>query len=494
MSLSLDDLRQIAAQGVSVEEIEEQLELHREPPPPTRLLRPCLVGDGILRLPDEEHRALIELYDRAASAGRFTKFVPASGAASRMFQQLTRLRAEPAAGSPKGRRFLDQLDRFAFAPEVREAASSEELGALLDALLSPQKLDYARLPKALIPFHRYPDGSRTAAEEHLRESAALVLDGDRRCRAHFTVPLAREQDFRDRVDHLAERLGEALDLRFELGYSTQAPATDTLAATPEGEPFRDKKGRLLFRPGGHGSLIGNLGDLGADLVFIKNIDNILPEHAQPLVLHWKKVLAGLLLRLERRCLEILERCHAADDGPWLARALAFTAEELMVPAAAALATAPAADQRSYLLDRLERPLRVCGVVPNLGDPGGGPFWVESDGEETLQIVETSQIDRRDPDQEHHLFSATHFNPVDLVCRVRSHLGTAYDLQRFVDPRTAFVCRKSYGGRPLSALERPGLWNGAMAHWNTVFVEVPSATFGPVKTVFDLLSPQHQPRD
>lgn len=494
MSLSLDDLRQIATQGVSVEEIEDQLELHREPPPPTRLLRPCLVGDGILRLSEEEHGPLVELCDRAAAAGRFTKFVPASGAASRMFQQLSQLRAEPEGDSALGQRFLDELDRFAFAPALHEAAASSELGHLLDALLAPEGLDFARLPKALIPFHRYPEGPRTAAEEQLRESVALVGDANRCCRTHFTVPLAREQDFRDRVDGLAESLGDTLGARFELGYSTQSPATDTLAATPEGEPFRDEKGRLFFRPGGHGSLIGNLGDLGADLVFIKNIDNILPEHGQTLVVHWKKVLAGLLLRLERRCVEILERCHSEENGPWLDEALGFTAAELMVPGAASLGGSSAAEKRSYLLDRLERPLRVCGVVPNLGDPGGGPFWVETDGEESLQIVETSQIDRRDPDQEHHLASATHFNPVDLVCRVRSHRGSPYDLQRFIDPRTAFVCHKSHGGRPLSALERPGLWNGAMARWNTVFVEVPSATFGPVKTVFDLLSPKHQPHD
>lgn len=491
MNLSLEDLHQISAQGMSVEEIEDHLKLHREPPPPTRLSRACTVGDGVLRIPADQHDPLLELSDRAGAAGRFTKFVPASGAASRMFQPL--VSRDGDSHGPEGHRFVAELDRFAFGEDLRRLAPSDQVGDLVETLLSADGLDFARLPKALIPFHRSSAGPRTAAEEHLREALALVQDGDRRCRAHFTVPTACEELFQSRVDGLAESVGSAFGVTFELGYSTQSPATDTLAATPEGEPFRDQEGRLLFRPGGHGSLLTNLSGLGGDLVFIKNIDNILPEHEQPLVIHWKKVLAGLLLQLERRSLEILELCGSANDGPWLDKALRFVGDQLMVPAARKLASAPAEKKRAFLVNRIDRPLRVCGVVPNSGEPGGGPFWVESDGQESLQIVETSQIDLRDPDQEDILAEATHFNPVDLVCRVRSHLGEPYDLHRFVDPRTAFVCRKFHDGRPLSSLEHPGLWNGAMARWNTIFVEVPAATFGPVKTVFDLLSPRHQPR-
>lgn len=499
------DREQILEHGLDPAEARRQLALFRDPPPKTRLARACAVGDGIVRLPADRHDALVARYETAAAAGRCSKFVPASGAASRMFRQLVAARA----GKPEGRVALERLradlDRFAFRDRL--AAELERRGRRLDevlargddatllgALLGRDGLGYARAPKALVPFHAYPGGARTALEEQLVEAAAHVRDHDGVCRVHFTVTDAHRRRFEDALETLRPRLETRLGVRFEVGFSHQDPATDTIAADLEGRPFRRRNGRLLFRPGGHGALLENLEATGGDLVFVKNIDNVVPDDRRGAVVRWKKLLGGHLLELEARIEAILARCRADEaPGPWLDEALDFVAGALAVPAARGLRHAAPEDRRRFLLDRLDRPLRVCGVVPNAGEPGGGPFWVrDPDGGETLQIVETSQIAREDPEQQAILDRASHFNPVDLLCRLRDAGGRRYPLAEFVDPRTVFISRKSQNGRPLQALERPGLWNGAMARWNTVFVEVPGETFAPVKTFEDLLRPEHQP--
>lgn len=525
--LTPEDREQLEAHGVAAEEAERQLGLLTSPPAPPELAGPCTAGDGIARIVPERHDSLVERYRSARQKGRAMKMVPASGAASRMFRTLLpwvdyagnpaafskevsrrAVAGDPAAGDAV--RFLSELERFPFHGELAElfAAEGQDLGhlrrqgdagAVLHALLSDDRLDYDARPKALIPFHRYPDGAgagevRTAFEEQLVEAAMLVADREGRARVHFTVP----PEAREAIDaHLAEirgRLEPRLEVTFDVTFSVQSPGTDTLALDPEsGEPFRLEPGELLFRPGGHGALIENLqavGRDGGDLVFVKNVDNVQPDRVKDEVVRWKEILGGHLLELRERSEALVGRLSEGDPSEVEAAAdetRAFLAEHLGV-------RLPEGSDASAeaLIDRLDRPLRVAGMVVNRGEPGGGPFWVRTpDGAVTAQIVERSQVDESVPEQARAFREATHFNPVDLACALRGFDGRPYDLARYVDPRAVFLAEKSHGGRKLLALERPGLWNGAMAGWNTAFVEVPEVTFSPVKTVFDLLRPEHR---
>lgn len=485
--LSAQDLAQVAHHGLDEKRVRRQLALLREAPLRIALARPATVGDGIVRLADERRGRLLELYDEAAARGRFAKLVPASGAATRMFRSLVAVhRGEATPDDERAcRRWLDNLERFPFHEELVRAAAGRDAGALLAALLEDEGLGYLRHPKGLVPFHRYAEGNRTPFEEHLVEAALHLRAGEGRCRVHFTVLERHEALFRDFWRDLRPALEERLATRFDVELSFQAPSTDTIAADLDGRPFRGAGGRLVFRPGGHGALLGNLGRLDADLVFIKNVDNVVRDGRREVVVEWKKLLGGHLLAVERRIVDLLER--AGDDAGWRSDARAFLVEELGLEEADVPSSAP------DLRRRLDRPLRVCGVVPVTGEPGGGPFWVrDAHGGRSLQIVESSQIDTADEAQAAILKRSTHFNPVDLVCRLRDHRGRPYDLARYVDDDAVVVTRKSHAGQPLLAIEHPGLWNGGMARWNTIFVEVPAATFAPVKTVLDLLRPEHQP--
>jgi hypothetical protein len=367
-----------------------------------------------------------------------------------MFKELIGALAAPGRPSkdPAGRQFFERLDDFPFARELRDRSAvthavttEDDERRLLTTLL--QDMRYAELPKALVAFHRVNGQVRTAFEDQLLEGTQYTRGRDGVARTHFTVPPESRGDFERLLERVRPGLEQVTDTRLDVSFSEQHPSSDTIAATPEGTPFRTTDDALLFRPAGHGALLRNLQDLAADLVVIKNIDNVQPFEASAEVVHWKRLLIGYLVTL-------LD--NHADD----------------------------------------RPVRVCGVVKNEGEPGGAPFWVrDADGHRTTQIVESSQVDLDNPDQRRIFESSTHFNPVDLVCAVRRRDGTPHDLAAFVDPSAVFLSRKSHEGRALIALERPGLWNGAMAHWRTVFVEVPAATFAPVKTVFDLLRPQHQ---
>jgi hypothetical protein len=498
----------MAESGVPPEEAARQIEIFRHPPAPTHILRPCRVGDGIRVLREEEKPRLRQLAEGAAAAGRASRFVPASGAATRMFQDLLAFLNEGTGGEAV-ETFFGNLPRFAFAEALAAAMgrtgvaierrlAEGDRGEVLSFLLTAAGLGYAELPKGLILFHRYPDGPRTPFEEHLVEAALTNRAADGLCRLHFTVSPQHEAGFQRLLKAAGPRLGSALGARFEVGFSRQEPATDTVAVDLANRPFRLADGSLLFRPGGHGALLGNLAAWareGGDLVLLKNIDNVLPDAGKPLVCEWKRLLLGLLVELTERAHGIAGRLAAEGPSPALLdEGEGFLAAELaLVHPPAPPAPAATLDERARrLADRLDRPFRVCGVVPNTGETGGGPFWVRSrTGEVSLQIVETSQIDPDSPGQRAQLAAATHFNPVDVVCSLRDRHGRPYDLERHVDPETVFLTRKSYEGRPLKALERPGLWNGAMAGWNTVFVEVPAATFAPVKTVLDLLRPEHQ---
>jgi hypothetical protein len=363
--------------------------------------------------------------------------------------------------------------------------------ALVRAVLGPEGLGFAEKPKGLIPFHRTPDGGRTPFEEHLIEGARTVRDADGRCRIHFTVSPEFDRDFRALLESRRAPLERSYGARLDVSFSVQHPSTDTIAVDLQNRPFRLDDGSLLFRPGGHGALLRNLAELRADLLYVKNIDNVVPESRLEVVVLWKKLLGGLLVSLERRALNLSRALETPGcPGSVLDDAVRFLRSSFGVPV-------PATDSLEGLCRtlkrRLERPIRVCGVVRDQGEPGGGPFWVEGpDGEITAQIVESSQVDVSDPSQRKIWSSPTHFNPVDLVLSLRDQTGRPYDLDRFVDPSTVFISKRSRDGRDLKALELPGLWNGAMASWNTVFVEVPGETFAPVKTVLDLLRPEHQP--
>jgi hypothetical protein len=420
-AFSAADRASIAAHGLTEAEALRQLALLRDPPAPRRLVRAATAGDGIVRIPEREHTELLALADEAARAGRLSKFVPASGAASRMFGFLL----AGAPESPEKRRFFESVDAFAFAGDLDRLAST---------------------PKGLLPFHRYPEGSRTPFEEHLFEAADTVRDASGLCRVHFTVSPEHRALFEKKLSEARPRVERATGARFVVSFSEQAPSTDTIAGDPGGGPFRTASGALLFRPGGHGALLANLGDVaceGGDVVLVKNIDNVVPDARRGPTLLWKRLLSGLLVRIER-------------SGP------------------------------------RDRPIRVCGVVRNEGEPGGGPFWVSGPAEESLQIVESAQVDPKDPSQAAIWKTASHFNPVDLACSLRDAAGRPHDLSGFVDENAVFISEKTHEGKPLKALERPGLWNGAMAFWETVFVEVPKETFAPVKTVLDLLRPEHRP--
>lgn len=477
------DRAQMAGLGIAPDEAIRQIGLFRNPPPYANVLRPCRLGDGIHRLPREAEPWLLSRFEEAARQGRVSKMVPASGAATRMFKELLADLNEGCPGDPPAevRTFLDNLPRFAFYEDL---AGVKDRGRceILEHLLTDEGLGYAELPKGLLKFHRYPEGPRTPLEEHLVEATEQTRDEQGVCRLHFTVSPQHQDRFTELLERVRPVYEERYGCRFEVTFSNQQRSTDTLAVDPDNRPFREEDGSLLFRPGGHGSLIGNLEALGGDLVILKNIDNVVPDSRKPLVNGWKKVLTGQLLALQERVFRLLERLESGDEGA-LEEAVRLAEKDFSRPIYGEI-------DRQSLIEALDRPLRICGVVRNLGEPGGGPFWVKDRaGHVSIQIVESSQIE---PAVREDLFGqSTHFSPVDIVCALRNRRGEPYDLNRFVDPNAVFISTKSHEGRPLKALERPGLWNGAMAGWNTVFVEVPDETFAPVKTVLDLLRPEHQ---
>jgi len=510
------DLDQLTSRGMDPDDVALQLQQFRNPPPFISLDRACTIGDGIRTLAAGERRVLLQRADAAIAAGRVAKFVPASGAASRMFGSfLPFAGAAPTLGELERRAATDHaaadvlafwqaIDALPFRDDLAEAFERRDdtleraidegdVGRVLETLLDPAHLGYADLPKGLVKFHRYPDGSRTPFEEHLREAVETVRGTDGVCRLHFTVSPEHRRSFESLLADVRFALSAKLRTSFHITWSIQGTATDTIVVGTDNRPARDVDGALQFRQGGHGSLVWNLAALDSEIVFIKNIDNVVPDRTRPLVVEWKKLLLGVLVELEARIHECLRRLEAGDVSPvFFEQCWNLVENDLSTPWARALRGAPEKERAEFLFDRLNRPLRICGVVPNAGEPGGGPFWVRTREETTsLQIVESSQINHDAPDQHNVARGATHFNPVDLVCALRDFRNERFDLERFIDPSTVFISRKLFRGREIKALERPGLWNGAMAGWNTVFIDVPIETFAPVKTVLDLLRPDHQ---
>lgn len=464
--------------GLTPAALETQLKNFREGFPFLPVTRAASCGDGIRVLDAAGIEQAAARYDRAKESLRVVKFVPASGAATRMFKDLFEFVREGRRTAVVGE-LLANRRRFAFWPELRTIVGDDADELRTVENIVAEGLRYGETPKGLVSFHRYGDEVRKAVEEHLVEGAQYAAAGGE-VKIHFTVSpehLTRfEALLAEKIPGYESRFG----VKYRISFSVQDPSTDTLAVNPDCTPFRRADGRLLFRPAGHGALIGNLGKIDADIVFVKNIDNVTTDARRGDTVLYKKALAGVLLALQERIFEYLMALEV--PGAELEPIAAFIKNELCVKLPK--------DYGTPLLRRvLNRPIRVCGMVRNEGEPGGGPFWVAgADGLETLQIAESNQIA---PEKRKLMRSATHFNPVDLVCSFRTSKGGRFDLREFVDPATGFISRKSDGGRELLAQELPGLWNGAMARWNTVFVEVPITTFSPVKVVTDLLRPEHQ---
>jgi hypothetical protein len=514
------DIRQIRNHGLSVDEAQRHISLFKMPPPYLNLVGACTPGNGIKVIPREEIQGLIALHEAEAMKGRCLKFVPASGAASRMFktlfqylnhesevtkQVIAKQVQEGRTGAQELFEFMEGIHKFAFFKDLESVMSQKgfnfdelvETGRFTDIiryLLSESGLNYGGLPKALLSFHDYEQKTRTAFEEHLIEAASYIVNKNGQCVLHFTVSREHLEAFETMIEEIMPYYQEKFDTIFDVTFSVQKRSTDTIAVDLKNRPFREDNGRLLFRPGGHGALIENLNDLNGDIVFIKNIDNVVPDRLKPETFKWKKILCGYLIHLQKKVFNYMERLLSGNaDETFLEHVAEFVRDDLCVDIPATVDNASLDAKRSFFMEKLNRPIRICGMVKNEGEPGGGPFWVKDPTNVmSLQIVETAQIDHGSNEQQAILSSSTHFNPVDLVCGVRNCEGKPFDLRQYVDRNAVFISKKSKDGKELKALEHPGLWNGGMARWLTLFMEVPAITFNPVKTVNDLLREEHQP--
>jgi hypothetical protein len=500
-----EDLKTISAKGTDLQEVLAQFETFRRGTRPLRLIRPAYPGDGIVQIPLDEREVLVSFHDQAAEEGRMLKFVPASGIASRMFKDWYSLYQQGEFNSAEGPvKFLENLVKFAFYDDLREVMASEGKDIencihegryvdILEFILTSRGLNYAWLPKALLKFHIYPGHTRTALEEHLVEAALYVRDARNICRIHFTVSEEHKSRFTDLLSRIKRYYENLFNVRYEIEITEQHSSTDTIAVDTENRPFRDRNGRIIFRPGGHGSLLKNLNAIDGDLIFIKNIDNVIPDRLKDITVLHKKILGGYLVRLQDEIFHHLKLLSQERlDEELLLRVIDFCQEKLFHPFPDGFLNKSESARKKYLFQMLNRPVRVCGMVKNESEPGGGPFWVEEDGTQSLQIVEQNQLDLDSEEQKDIWKSSTHFNPVDLVCGVRNYQGKKFDLNSYVNRDAVLISKKNHEKGELKALELPGLWNGSMAFWNTVFVEVPLGTFNPVKTVNDLLRKSHLP--
>lgn len=499
-------LIQLTAKGITEKQIEEQLACFSKGFPYLEITASASVEKGINVIPKEDQDGLMNEWDAYLEDDKkVVKFVPASGAASRMFKNLYEFLSasynEPV--TPFEKQFFEGLKKFAFYDTLNACCvenTGKDISALLVGkgykqvvrlLLGESGLNYGQLPKGVLLFHRSEKEVRTAMEEHLAEGALYAKNNLGKVNLHFTVSPEHRVLFESLVAKKRELFEQKYSVDYDVSFSVQKESTDTIAVDMDNQPFRNEDGSLLFRPGGHGALIENLTDIDADIIFIKNIDNVVPDSFKFSTVAYKKLLAGLLVRLQRQIFDYLKLIESGKySHDQIEEMIRFLQNELNVrnPGIKLLEDA---ELVLYLKRKFNRPIRVCGMVRNSGEPGGGPFFaVNPDGTISLQILESSQIDLNNPQKKALFEEGTHFNPVDLVCGVKNYKGEKFDLLEFVDKNTGFISQKSKDGRDLKALELPGLWNGAMSDWNTVFVEVPVETFNPVKTVNDLLRPEH----
>jgi hypothetical protein len=508
------DKEQIENKGIQLSEIKKQIENFREGFPFLKLIRPATIGDGIISLSEDKIKEASGHYSKRIESGlQPVKFVPASGAASRMFQSLYSF-WEAALNNQiaetllehhhhkSARQFFDHLPHFAFYEElekgvggIKDKEGHFKYCEVLNYLLSDKGLNYGFLPKGLLKFHQYPEGPRTPVEEHMIEGALYGANSKGEVSLHFTVSPEHLEYFKRITAKAAKIYEPKFAVKYRILFSEQKPSTDTIAVDPDNNPFRNTDDTLVFRPGGHGALLDNLNDIEADLIFIKNIDNVVPDRLKNETVIYKKALAGLLFGYQERIfdyLRLLEKGPSLLTDEQVAAIAVFVEKELCTIPSDNNHTLNKSALIQYLIKKLNRPIRLCGMVRNLGEPGGGPFWAQnSDGTLSLQIAENLQIDINNAEQKDILQKSTHFNPVDLICAVKNFKGGKFDLKKFRDPETGFISHKSKEGRPLKALELPGLWNGSMSDWNTLFVDVPMITFNPVKTINDLLREEHQ---
>lgn len=514
------DFRQIRKLGISADQILHQLQACKKGTPFAKLIRPASINDGIKQVTKPEEDSFISLYENKRYHLCLEKFIPASGAASRMFEIPQNFMNHPDrvvdllnTGTDNSsteefafmKAFIQGLEKqkFAFYPDLISVMGKNmgpapivknhrDLNTILKFLLTPEGLNYSNYPKALIKFHAYDTQNRTPLEEHLAEARQYLRDDQGLTTLHFTVSPEHLKIVKQYLKSILP-VFEAGHKEFRISFSTQRSNTQTLAVDDNSQPFRNSNGRLFFRPGGHGALIGNLNNLLADFVFITNIDNVVPDYLKTDVVHYKKVLAGYLLSIQEKIFRFFNQLKSNSlNKDILDQTILFCQEHLNIRFSKEFENWNHEKKQKTVLNKLNRPIRVCGMVKNAGEPGGGPFWVaDRQGQVSLQIIEKTQIDPASKQQQLQLSASTHFNPVDIVCSLKNANREKFNLFEFIDHDTYFIVEKSMAGKSLRALELPGLWNGAMARWNTLLLEVPASTFNPVKTVNDLLRPQHQ---
>ncbi|RZS99596.1 DUF4301 family protein [Aquimarina brevivitae] len=517
MKITDKDIKLIKSKGLTVDKVLSQIEIFKNEIPFVSLRSAATIGNGITKLSEHYQSELAKLYDNRLNEIETLKFVPASGAATRMFKELFRFldhydyekeSLNSYTNHEKAnaiRLFLIGLEKFPFYelvmkrvqeayPNFSSLSEGKQLYIFVEMMLKEKGLNYGSFPKGLLPFHQYTeDNISTAFEEHLYEAAGYNKDHRDQSKLHFTISKEHLEAFKGEFEQIEKEIEAKTNTSFDITYSFQKPETDTIAVTEDNEPFRLEDGSLLFRPGGHGALIENLNDLDADIIYIKNIDNVVVRKYQEEVSSFKKVLAGKLIEIQDEVFRILNQLdESVPSEAELKDIKKFLVNQLNVRLPLDFDKFSEKYKLQFLKESLDRPIRVCGMVINEGEPGGGPFWIKRDnGRLTLQIIEGPQIDKTDKRQKEILESSTHFNPVDIVCGIRNYKRKKFDLIKYVDPDSGFITKKTRDGKTLKALELPGLWNGAMANWISVFVEVPLTTFNPVKSVNDLLKSAHQ---
>jgi hypothetical protein len=510
MEFTEKDIQQFIDKGISKEKVLNQIEIFKEGIPFVKLEKAAVVEEGILRFSKDEENGFISSFEQKRKDLLLLKFVPASGAASRMFKAMFNFIAtyNPAEESLSEyiertddkaiKQFAEGIENLPFYSLIFERVSEkvnsegELVYHFVKEMLEEDGLNYGFYPKGLLPFHKYETNSATPFEEHLNE-ASLYAKTEGNANLHFTISEQHDAMFKKEYENVSPRISEKTNTNFSVSYSNQKSSTDTLAVDMNNEPFRNTDGSILFRPGGHGALIENLNDQDADIIFIKNIDNVVIASNLEAVSDSKKILAGLLLEKQVKAFKYAEILDSGVSTMELETITTFLKTELNVRFEKDFDAKTDKEKSADLKTKINRPIRICGMVKNEGEPGGGPFWIkDGKGNVSLQIIESAQINMADSNQVSILKNSTHFNPVDLVCGIRNYKGEKYNLLDFVDVKQGFITGKTKEGKELKALELPGLWNGAMAYWNTIFVEVPLVTFNPVKTVNDLLKPSHQP--
>ncbi|TPN87576.1 DUF4301 family protein [Aquimarina algicola] len=516
MNITDKDIKLIKSKGLTIDKVLSQIEIFKTEIPFVSLRSAATLDNGILKISEHYQTELIKLYESRLENLDTIKFVPASGAATRMFKDLFRFldnynfekeSLNSYTNHEKAnaiRLFLIGLEKFPFYetvmkkvksayPKFESLSEGRQLYIFVEMMLKEKGLNFGDFPKGLLPFHKYSDSVSTSFEEHLYEAAGYNKNLDGESKLHFTISKNHLEGFKEEFERIKKKVEEKTNTKFDITYSFQKPETDTIAVDEDNEPFRKEDGSLFFRPGGHGALIENLNDLDADIIYIKNIDNVVVRKYQDEVSGYKKVLAGKLIEIQDEVFRILNAIDQQQPTEAELKDIKkFLVQQLNVTLPLDFDKFSDQYKIEFLRSSLNRPIRVCGMVINEGEPGGGPFWIKNEnGRLVLQIIESPQIDKADRRQEEILNSATHFNPVDLICGVRDYHGNKFNLLDFVDPDAGFITQKTLNGKVLKALELPGLWNGAMSNWISVFIEVPLTTFNPVKTVNDLLKSAHQ---